>query len=239
MKKIYFAPLYFLLAVQILCSCNSTTTGVHLLDVKDFSNRIKNTENSTIIDVRTPEEFAQGHLINAHNVDWNNPDFDSNIKAFDKNDPVFVYCLSGGRSGRAVALMEKLGFKTIYELDGGMLKWRSQNMPETITKTPKSTGMSLKDYKNLLKTEKLVLIDFYAEWCGPCKEMEPYLKEIAKKNEEKLTLIRIDIDQNPQLVKAFSIDFIPVLKMYKNQALVWSKKGVASKDEIINQLKSN
>lgn len=217
-------------------ACNSSQEKSYLLNSQAFAKKIATLQNATIVDVRTPDEFSKGHIINAQNINWNDNNFNTVINKIDKDKPVFVYCLSGGRSARAVAAMRKSGFKQIYELDGGMLKWRSENMPETITSSPKSEGMSLEDYRKLLISEKLVLVDFYAKWCAPCKKMAPFLKEIAKENDHHVKVIRIDIDQNPRLTKALKINALPVLKLYKNQTIVWDNYGFVDKNEILNHL---
>jgi len=76
-----------------------------------------------IIDVRTPEEFAEGHLPGADLIDISAPDFVPRIEALDRSATYFVYCRSDNRSGQATALMADLGFESIYELEGGTVAW--------------------------------------------------------------------------------------------------------------------
>lgn len=77
-----------------------------------------------IVDVRTPQEFASGHIKGAVNVDFRDPDFEKNIdKAVKKKKTVMVYCRSGRRSLNAMNLMVKNGFKEVYNMEGGMLVW--------------------------------------------------------------------------------------------------------------------
>ena len=78
-----------------------------------------------IIDVRTPEEFAEGHLPGADLIDISDPDFVDRIEALDRSATYFVYCRSDNRSGQATALMADLGFDSIYELEGGTIAWLS------------------------------------------------------------------------------------------------------------------
>lgn len=80
---------------------------------------MKELSNASILDVRTPSEFSKGHLINALNYDWNGNEFDKQIAPLDKSKPVFVYCLSGGRSSSAANKMRSSGFTQVYEMDGG------------------------------------------------------------------------------------------------------------------------
>jgi thioredoxin 1 len=123
---------------------------------------------ATVVDVRTPEEFTKGHLQNALNYNWNGSEFQKQVSTLDKSKPVFVYCLSGGRSSAAANQMRSDEFKKVYELSGGIMKWRAVNLPETTTNTIASTGMSKQQFDTLLNSDKLVLIDFYADLCAPC-----------------------------------------------------------------------
>jgi rhodanese-related sulfurtransferase len=83
-----------------------------------------------IVDVRTPEEFATGHLKGAQLIDWKADDFEARVKAaLDPAKPVLLICRSGRRSTEAAKLMEKLGFTTLAELHGGMLAWVKAGLP--------------------------------------------------------------------------------------------------------------
>ncbi len=83
----------------------------------------------TVIDVRTPEEFASGHLARAELVDFNASDFADMIGAYDRAGRYFVYCRSGNRSGQATRLMAQMGFTEVYDLDGGMVAWTAAGAP--------------------------------------------------------------------------------------------------------------
>ncbi|MEP7322111.1 MAG: thioredoxin domain-containing protein [Saprospiraceae bacterium] len=218
-------------------SCNRPSPTLNTsLAPKEFKEKINLVPSAEIIDVRTPEEFSKGHLQNARNVDWNGIDFQAEISKIDKSKPVFVYCLSGGRSSSAANQMRSDGFKEIYELSGGIMKWRAANLPETSSTRPTSTGMSHQQFDSLLTFDKLVLIDFYAEWCTPCKKMKPYLEEISKDRAGKVVVIRINADDNQQLCKELKIETLPVLQLYKNKTMTWTNTGYISKEGILKQL---
>ena len=207
------------------------------LSVTDFDAKIKQDSTALIIDVRTPEEFIKGHLENAVNYNWNGNEFDQQIAKLDKSKAVFVYCLSGGRSSSAANKMRSIGFQKVYEMGGGMMKWRSENLPETTANTVKSKGMSKQQFDSLLVSDKLILIDFYADWCAPCVKMKPYLEEISKDLANSVVVIRINADENPALCKELKIDGLPVLQLYKNKNLTWSNIGFIEKSEVLKNLK--
>ena len=122
-SKILFA-LFFLFS---LFSGNAQTiTKIKTVEVAAFAKEIKTTPKPQILDVRTPEEFTGGHIDNATNIDWQGENFVKSTEKLDKNKPVYVYCRSGKRSLKASEKLEELGFKKIYNLDGGYLKWNAE-----------------------------------------------------------------------------------------------------------------
>jgi rhodanese-related sulfurtransferase len=94
------------------------------VDVAGFEKLIK--EKDAILDVRTPGEFASGHIAGAVNVNLHGDDFDQKIGQLNKDQPYLVYCATGGRSARACQQMAKLGFKTLYNLQGGITSWKHE-----------------------------------------------------------------------------------------------------------------
>ena len=162
----------------ILCGC-SKYENYKVLSVENFYNELNVSTDPLIIDVRTSEEFSKGHLENALNIDWNGKEFEDQITILNNERPVFIYCLSGGRSSKASNKMIELNFKNISELKGGIIEWRKNFLPEEIINTDDINSLSISQFNNLITSDKLVLIDYYAKWCAPCKVMEPFLDEIS------------------------------------------------------------
>ena len=84
-----------------------------------------------IIDVRTPEEFAEGHVEDAIIIDFYSESFADELNALDKNKTYLIYCRSGGRSGKALKIMEELGFTKVYNMSGGIVDWKAEGLPTT------------------------------------------------------------------------------------------------------------
>jgi rhodanese-related sulfurtransferase len=82
-----------------------------------------------LLDVRTPGEYADGHLSGSVNIDWNSPGFSDAVKKLDKTKPVYVYCAVGGRSSQAKKTMASMGFKEIHNMLGGYDSWSGQGLP--------------------------------------------------------------------------------------------------------------
>jgi len=202
----------------------------------EFADKLKELPNAPLLDVRTEGEFAKGHLLNAQNINWNGGDFEQRISGFDKKQPIFVYCLSGGRSAAAANKMRALGFENVLELAGGIMKWRAANLTEVTDNQTPTQGLSRQQFDALLNTDKVVLIDFYAEWCAPCKKMKPYLAEIANEMRDKVVVVRINADDNQALCKELGIEGLPVLQVYKQKVQTWKYTGFIEKEEVLKQL---
>ena len=229
-----FTKILFLILSVVFISCNEKKSGIiEEITPKDFAEKIKTTENAQILDVRTPEEFESNHIDNAVNVNWNGEDFETKVAAYDKSKPVFVYCLSGGRSKKAASKLNELGFTTIYELEGGIMKWNAEGFSKPSTA---HAGITIDEFNNLLKTDKKVLVDFYAEWCGPCKQMEPYLLKMQKEMADKVVIIRIDVDKNETLATQMKIEQLPTMILYENKAEKWKNIGFIKEEDLKKQL---
>lgn len=96
------------------------------ISVKPFATKVASVKGQ-LIDVRTQGEYAEGHIAGATNIDIYSETFESEISNLDKNTPVYVYCRSGGRSGKAMSIMKAMGFVEVYNLTGGMNAWQSSN----------------------------------------------------------------------------------------------------------------
>lgn len=117
MSKIGLLLSSLFLTVVIACAQSPSVTT--LLKQEDFIEKIESDSTAQVLDVRTPEEYAQGHIEGALNINYMDHDFQEKLKQLDFNRPVFVYCAAGGRSGKSCKMMETLGFTIIYDLQGG------------------------------------------------------------------------------------------------------------------------
>lgn len=93
----------------------------------------------------------------------------------------------------------------------------------------------------MIKSEKPVLVDFSAEWCGPCKMMAPVLKELKQDVKEDVTILKVDIDKNPQAAQLYNVQSVPTLIIFQKGNIKWRQSGVVGARElqqVLSQFKS-
>lgn len=115
-------------------SCQSTTDkNIKRLPPNELNTFLKD-KTIQLIDVRTPKEFEEEHIENAENINFYDEDFTIKINKLNKDEPVYVYCRSGKRSGKSAKEFKKLGFTKIYDLEGGILNWKSEGFKVSANK---------------------------------------------------------------------------------------------------------
>ncbi len=206
------------------------------VDAKAFAALIKTKTDGQLVDVRTPGEFQGGYIAGAMNLDFNGSDYGRQVASLDKNKPVLVYCLSGGRSASAAKGMRNAGFKEVIELQGGIMSWNKNGLPLAGANNAATPGMSKNDFDKILIDNPVVLVDFYAPWCAPCKKMKPTLDEIEKEYNAKVKVVRINVDENKALSKELNIEILPTLMIYKGGKHFFQHEGIIEKSELVKEL---
>ncbi len=97
-------------------------------------------------------------------------------------------------------------------------------------------SIKMSSFENIINSEKPVLIDFSAEWCGPCKMLAPILKQVKDSLGDRITIIKIDVDKNQVLASKYQVRGVPTMVLYQNGIQLWRQSGVLTKDQIIKTI---
>lgn len=218
----------------IFVSACHSKGGQSKLSPDDFESMLLK-QPGILLDVRTPSEYENGHLADALNLNFLDGSFKREVSKLSPSSTFYVYCQKGGRSNDAVKLLEKKGFHHVYELDGGFQNWKENEKPIEGEIMERKVELSLADYEKITSSFPLVLIDFSAQWCGPCKKLSPLLEKIGQKRASEFKVHMIDVDENPLVTQKNEIEVLPTLLWYKNGKLVKRVSGLRSEKEI-NQM---
>jgi hypothetical protein len=228
---------YLLLLLLTTVNACQSQSGNSQINAEQFEKGIQSTEVQ-LLDVRTAIEYKKVHIAKSLQADWNDKNqFKDRTAHLDKSKTIYVYCLSGGRSAAAAQWMRDAGFKEVLELKGGINSWISNSKPvEGGNELPQ---MSLTSYQLIASSAPVVLIDFGATWCPPCKKMEPILNELLAEKGNQFKLAKVDGGNDYEVMKAQNVEALPVFILYKSGKEVWRHQGIISKQELSLQIQKN
>jgi thioredoxin len=198
-------------------------------------NQLIKKPGGVLLDVRTQNEFKNGHIANSGQLNYYAFDFRKKLLMLSKNEPIYLYCNTGWRSEKAAKILVENGYSNVYNLEHGIMDWELQNRPVVIDPDAKPDTENKMDYEELarfIESGKPVFIDFYAPWCGPCRTMMPMVDELKTKYHGKITILKVNVDASKKLVKEMKIQGVPYLALYKNGKPVYTKNGLTSRDEL-------
>jgi rhodanese-related sulfurtransferase len=220
MKNKYISFLTLLLVVTELLSAQENS-----ITIKEFAAILNTSKNAQILDARSPEEFAVNHIKGAINVDLKDAaGSEKIISSLNPKYPTFSYSINNGRSSALAKKLREKGFEKVYELPGGLGNWVGAGYP-LLSFYNKGLAISSKQYQELIQSKELVLVDVGSKYCGGCRKLVPVLDSLDNYRASNLRIVRIEFDNNPELVKEQEIKALPTLKLYKNGQEVWFNKG--------------
>lgn len=189
-----------------------------------------------VFDVRTASEFKTGYLPHALQADYTKKEeFFERVKYLHKDQPVYIYCLSGGRSTAAAKWMRENGFSKVVELEGGINAWKQAGMALEGVKD-KQPQMAVDAYQRQVQTKGWVLTDVGAAWCPPCRQMEPVLQALLKERRD-VKLVKVDGGNDTEVMQSIRATTLPTFIIYKDGVEQRRFTGITSKEALDALLK--
>lgn len=214
------------------------------LGVFDFKEIISNS-NGSLIDVRTQQEFANGHIKNAGQLNYYALDFNKKLLMLPRNKPIFLYCNTGYRSKKAAKTLILNGYQQVYNLEKGIMAWNLANYKVIVEKNAKpflADKINEDEYFAFIEFNKNVMIDFYAPWCSPCQKMMPAIDSLGLMHKDKLQVLKVNVDASKKLVRELQIKSVPYFTFYKNGKLIKAHNGFMNDNDmqrLINSIYNN
>ena len=233
---------FFLISILLfLSACDPKKVKYENVDSQQFQQLLAS-GNGILIDVRTESEFNNGHIANAGNLNIYAPDFNRSLLLLPKDQPIYLYCLSGNRSEMAAKILAENGYKNVYNLQNGMMAWNQQNLPVVIESNAKpdtDNNMEPEQFASLVGSDSLVFVDFYATWCGPCRKMMPMIDSLKLEYQGKVKIVKVNVEASKNLVKELKLIGVPYLALYNKGEVLFSKNGTVSREELTGIFKAN
>lgn len=220
--------LTLLSAILILSCGNGPETKISAKELGKMSEE----PNVQILDIRTAEEFKANHIDKSINIDINAPKFDSLTSVLYNTLPVYIVSNDDKAGDKGVTRMHILGFRDVKALKGGIKSWTDAGFQLTRHEPEKVYESDTIPFLKARMGDKLVMVDFNATWCKPCKLLQPFVEKAHDERASDVIVYSIDTDQNPDLAREYNATQIPLLVFIKNGKEVHRSIGLISEEEL-------
>ncbi|MDQ8204426.1 thioredoxin domain-containing protein [Pelagicoccus sp. SDUM812003] len=203
-------------------------SAVENVDAPRFSELAQD-ENAIVVDVRTPQEIAQGKVPNASEIDFYDPNFAAKASRLQKDKTILLYCRSGARSSQAAQQLNSMGFANIVNLNGGITAWQRAKLPievpDTVAASDAPQPISQEEFETAIAANPYVLLNFNSKWCSPCRRMKPVIQELEEKHADQIKVLEIDADANEALMDQYEVTPVPTFVILNKGQEIWRKTG--------------
>jgi len=223
-----------ILTFFVFSSTVAQNSTYHQLNSQEF-NKLIQSGTGMLLDVRTHGEFDNEHIAKSAYLNYYAFDFKKKLLLLPKDEPIYLYCTTGYRSEKAAKILVENGFTQVYNLKHGILEWNLQDLPVIEgEKTDKKQAdkVSINLYDETISSGTLVLIDFYAPWCGPCRKMMPLIDSLKTQYHPQMKVFKVNVDVSKKLVKQQKIIGVPLFRMYRNGKLLFEHDGMLTRNEL-------
>jgi len=210
--------------------------GVIQVNSSDFLNLIQN-KKGILLDVRTNSEYSAEHIEGAGQLNFYALDFKKKLELLPKDQALYLYCNTGYRSNKAAEYLVKKSYKQVYNLEHGIMEWNLNELPVIEgdkSLLGKENMMSPGDFTEIIKSDTLVFIDFYAPWCAPCKKMMPMIDSLKTEYHQKVKIVKINADISKKLVKELKLTGVPYFMLYKKNEKLYENSGSLKRRDIVS-----
>ncbi|MBW6480260.1 MAG: redoxin domain-containing protein [Bacteroidales bacterium] len=238
MLRLISLPALILLFYFAAIGQNPTTIQV---GSEEFYQLISEGEG-VLLDVRTEREFQNGHIENSGQLNFYARDFRQSLLLLPKDQPVYLYCNTGWRSNIAASYLIRNGYTKVYNLEHGIMEWEQADFPVTIDPDaqPETDDQFLtSEFNALIHQDELVFIDFYAPWCGPCRQMMPMIDSLTIEYKGRVNIVKINADASKRLMRDIQLVSVPYLVLYQNGKILFEHKGMIEEQELVAILESH
>jgi thioredoxin len=205
----------------LLLACKGNSSGQ--LDVQSF-HELLSSEKPQLLDCRSIQAYDSGHLPGAIHIDPTQSSSASVLNTLYKEMPVYYY----GTATNCEALKKELsakGFSNLSEISGGYAQWQAAQFEIQTTAVTKLYPNDTIPFDKAIQGNQLVLVDFNATWCKPCRMMQPSIDKIREERSQEVIVYSIDIDQHPEYNQKFQIGNIPLVMMFKQGKQLHRSEG--------------
>jgi len=199
-------------------------------------NSLVSKDNGVLLDVRTEREYRNGHIGNSGQLNFYSFDFRRRLLLLPKDQPIYVYCNTGYRSEKAAEYLINNGYTQVYNLQHGIMEWELAELPVVVdpNASPETEDkFEIAQFQELIQSDSLVFIDFYAPWCGPCRQMMPMIDSLKVEYHERIQVVKINADASKRLMKDIRLASVPYLVLYRQGQILFDHKGIIGRGELV------